>query len=513
MKENKWFITISWIGVCTLCTALYTLFFIHTFYHDRYISLSGDAEQYVGSAEKLYTNFEYSFYRTDDMNFRSNKMIGKPIDKGIYYAYRTPGYLFIYMPLRFLLNQTSTLYAILVLQVLAVSISKYLLARISQKIAGGTIFAFLTVMLCLNVMPQFHYLLMSFLTEPWAISFLVFSMACLFLVKEEKLSSPTILLISGFFMMIAVMLRPFLVFFPLFLLVWLFFKGVKKMSILVLFVLPILFVDTIWSARNLITAGEFIPLSKTLQIFDYSHEGFNAQRDLCKDLGTSTEWWKPESLIYWFHHPEDGRPASEVLPEKFLAVKENRRLMVDAKAAYTLSNDTSVNLEERIRFEKESARLIKIANNQFKTTYPLDASVKSRLTVLKTFIEMPLVKPLIGFRYPINVLTVFAEAFLYWFVVLGGFMAILFYVFVKRSAEGMILSFLPMFMLILFAFVIRLCEHRELFIPHFLLAALASAYVGSVFSMKKLEQKLVWIIPFIPILLLAGYTTKRSIVW
>ena len=68
--------------------------------------ISGDSIDYIQSVENLLNGEGFTFFKTsEDTAFVSNFVNPNEYNLGIYYAFRSPGFAFFYLPLRWIFNQ------------------------------------------------------------------------------------------------------------------------------------------------------------------------------------------------------------------------------------------------------------------------------------------------------------------------------------------------------------------------------------------------------------------------
>jgi hypothetical protein len=92
IKIENWPFWISLLLIFTLIHFSINLTFLGKKWDDIFM-LSGDAEQYIGSAENLIRKGDFTFCKTNEHLFFSNLLDADSYDKGIYYAFRTPGFV------------------------------------------------------------------------------------------------------------------------------------------------------------------------------------------------------------------------------------------------------------------------------------------------------------------------------------------------------------------------------------------------------------------------------------
>lgn len=175
---------------------------------DDLTTFKGDEIGYVMSAESFFNGGDHYFYRTDQRAFTSNFIEEGDYDLGMYYAFRTPGYSFVYLPLRLFFSLENTLIAILFLQVFLISITKYIICITIYKFCEKSVVSLICGLILTNLFLFISYYNSCFLTEPLSIFFLVISFWTL--SKSEIKSIWWGYLLGGFFLLIAALLRPFL---------------------------------------------------------------------------------------------------------------------------------------------------------------------------------------------------------------------------------------------------------------------------------------------------------------
>ena len=88
---------------------------------DNVYKIEGDAIDYVQSVENLLNGKCFTFFKTsEDTKFVSNFVTHNEFNLSIYYAFRSPGFAFFYLPLRVFLSQHFALIGFLFLQIIII---------------------------------------------------------------------------------------------------------------------------------------------------------------------------------------------------------------------------------------------------------------------------------------------------------------------------------------------------------------------------------------------------------
>ena len=122
--------------VVTVAQFYYNTIVIKDMSYGDFFALNGDDAQYVYSSESLYNGGDHAYFRTDKANLKTNFIINGEFDKGMYYAFRTPGFAFIHLPIRSLLSFENTLITILLLQVILSALCKFLIIYLAFIFCG-----------------------------------------------------------------------------------------------------------------------------------------------------------------------------------------------------------------------------------------------------------------------------------------------------------------------------------------------------------------------------------------
>ena len=262
---------------------------------NSYTIIHNDNNELYGPSENLIKNGFYS------------------IDNITPYTDRIPGITAVYLPLRFIFNQ-NTSFTILTLIPLATYIAiviilfNYLFSKVNLR------FAFLTILALLVLTPYSSFPQ----TTPEGHATVYTMIAFLFLFRVFKLNARLRYFWSGFFFMLAVTFRGYLL--PAMLavsgsifIIELYTNNPKRASILfLLFILPLSFYLGIWSIRNYITTSEVIILQKANRPSTSPYkQSIQTTKSTFKQMGFETVEFYPNSPINYIM----GRDS--LAPENF----------------------------------------------------------------------------------------------------------------------------------------------------------------------------------------------------
>jgi 4-amino-4-deoxy-L-arabinose transferase-like glycosyltransferase len=405
-------------------------------------------------------------------------------DKGIYYAFRTPGFAVIYYPIRLFFNFHSSLYIVIFLQILLNVITKYLLCLLVFRITKNRIAFFLGVLFFMfSIHSSFYNNFL--LTESFASFFLITSLYLFYKGLNSK--NKWTFLWSGLFLTEAMLLRPFLapLFLPLVILIYLQFKKENIKILILLFLFPLIIFESFWLPRNYIKSGEFIPLSKTMDIFEYSNKAFLSQKKIIENLSVSGEWWVKSSPTYWFTKKDDKRSPLSVYPKIFFTNYKDTSLLINAKKNYLKSTDSSYPIKMRSDYESLASNQLIELNNRFELKNKYIA-LTSRFYIALNMINQPLLKPFISLQYPFNVFSVALESFLLRFTFIFGFISTIIAIFrFRKNYFILFLAIIPLFIFLLFSFIMRHFEFREMYLPSFFFLFFGIEMISCIIINKK----------------------------
>lgn len=431
--------------------------------------LSGDSEDYISSVEELLDGNEFHFFKTnEDKEFVSNIQPGnKNYDKGIYYAFRSPGFAFFYLPLRLVFSPVVSIYAFLVLQVIVLAFAKVYLAKLSFIFTKNNK-VFYGVFLLLNITPYFSQYQNLLLTESLGFSFLIFYLYQLFKVigegKWKAKEGVKRLYLAGFFLIVTIMLRPFLAFFlpPVAVYLFLnFFKSNITLKAMFSFFLPIVLIGGVWIARNFIKTERFIPLASTMKFQDHKHKASFKMRKYAKQHGVSDKWFDNQSPVYWLIKKDDNRSFDEVVIN---LTNSEVNFFKDFKEKFHLSLSQNIPVSSRVKMEYELESSLDSLNQNFKQENFYNAVIGSRLKATKNLLMQPNLRFFHFTSYPFNVLWVTVQSFVLRLTFVVGFLCIFLLTFMKLKSNFFWLISIPLFLLIVFfGWYKQTIEFRELY--------------------------------------------------
>lgn len=514
-----------WFSICLISNSVFFYYNLENSNKTpkgKLFSITGDAIHYVYPAENVCNGKDYSFFTDENTKVKegagySNVIADnaniQDIDKGMCYAFRTPGFAFIFIPLRLFFSFNTTLLIILLLQVLLSAYTKYLLAKLGYKLVDKEI-AFYLLIIALNISSYTVSLNNLFFTESFALSFLIISIYLFFrflTVKDTKT-----LLFSGLFFMEVIFLRPFMApFYVLFVLLIFyntqpFFR--KSCFYILLFSIPLIITDGAWSIRNYVKTEKFIPLASTLGGAKFANKSAVEQWKLTQSFGKTCEWWDDyNNPIKWFMDSSHTKKPNELFPNYIFGARYNTDSIIEAKKLYLLSENHTIPKHDRLSYEIHSATIIRNIREDYKSTYPFKYYVLSRLKLLKEFINQPIDHPLITAKYPLNVINVFSEGFVDYFVFFWGSISLFWGLFhFRRNINMYILISIPLFIFLLFPIILQSQESRELYLafPFLLLIGVLSL---TEVTMKPILKKLFWSALSIVLLIGALFHTLECI--
>ncbi len=326
---------------------------------------SGDAKTYIEPIENLLKKNSYE----DD--------------------YRMPGYGWIYYLYRLFFNKGLSLNILVITQLILSSISVYALSLLSIAVFKKTIYFYLTFLAYLIsiYVSLYDYQL---LTESFGASSLVFT--CYFLVRRN--GNPIInLLLSGLFITWSFFLKPITA--PLLLIFSVYILLRNKNSLfnlkkynwnhLIIFLLPLIVMDGLWSIRNYNKYEKFIPITKTTYYPETENSYLGSLYDFTTSFGGSIVWWRPGSEMSFFKTSPNIKTSKVTLPNYIYTSKFNNdslivvRDLIEKLDSKNISTKTKNNIDNKIKI------MLNTFTKSIKDEKPFLYYIGSRIKVLKSF--------------------------------------------------------------------------------------------------------------------------------
>ncbi len=509
---------ILYIFIAFLFNLIYFHFGLNTYglSWDKIYKITGDSIDYVNSAENWINGQGFTFHKTnEDKDFVSNFQNPNQYNISLYYAFRSPGFAMIYVPLRLFLSQHFSLIAFLFLQVILTAIAKFQIAKIIEILFNSKKLFYLSFIL-INITPYYSYYNNLLLTDALGGAFLIF--AIYYFVKYFSVNHTNLdnrlklnLFVSGLFITIAIMLRPFLAVFLVgffLFIVWMYRNNFKRLFIIFfIFISSFGIIDGIWIIRNYVQTHKFIPLASTMEFHDHKHLAFHEFKKIATNLNYSNYWWDGTSPVYWLNHPEDSRHPNEVF------VNHKNQEFVSKLSEYKILFHQSLNSTFTLQQRKDLELLLQ--NNLIEMNQQITSSLGYGLMINKLkgipgFLIQPNIKFFHSFYYPINVVIVFIQSFVFKLIALTGFIACLLILLIRKFKNyGLILSIIlpALFLVIYFGFIHQSLEYRELYTyyPLLLIALLGFA------QFLKRFYKFYWIVLSFTLVVLLYFSYHQTI--
>jgi hypothetical protein len=399
--------------------------------------------------------------------------------------FRMPGYGFIYFLFRLLFSQAITCNCIIALQFILAGVSAYYLALTAKAIfKSNKIFYVCYYLFLLSVYS--NYFDGWLLTESFSCSALIFS-SWLF-VSNYYSGKTGRLLYSGLFLTWAVFLRPvFLPLFLVFLFILVFSTNQKKLRLILIFVLPFLFFEGAWIARNYIIHGRIIPLSNSYMAPQEDTTYIMPLREFIRSWGGSADFADNSNYLPWFgFHFKDTPMSKEYsgkLPDYIYTSQFNLDSLLKLKKKIIALNDSLLPAIKINVYQKELIAKFSVYT----------ASVKHEHPILYYF-EAPLFHCLPRFLFgneskiymkrfqlpgKAGILTeTFFTLFYFIVIILGSISAlVLFFMGFRKNKAILIIATIPLYTIIIHALVLRLTDNRYLMPAWAFLIVCASYFI------------------------------------
>ena len=152
------------------------------------------------------------------MKYLSQKNIDKLTKtqaKEIFYAFRTPGFSFLYLPIRFFFSKENSILVFILIQTLLNALAKFCIVVLIYEFSKNKLLS-LIAFFSLCTIPYFSQYNNIILTDSLGLSFLIFSFYYLYFGVKKDFNH-RIIFFSGLCLTTAIFLRPFLIFVLIFL--------------------------------------------------------------------------------------------------------------------------------------------------------------------------------------------------------------------------------------------------------------------------------------------------------
>jgi hypothetical protein len=500
-KSNN---AIFFISIALLINVIYFHFGLkaHGLSWDNFYKISWDSFDYIESCERSLSGREFSFQKTnEDTEFVSNFSDSGTFNKEVFYAFRSPGFAMIYIPIRLIFDKHIGLIIFILLQVFVTALAKYYLSRIGELLFKSSWNFYLSFLL-INSAPFFTQYNNLLLTDSLGGSLLILSLY-LFVrytnVQYELNHKAGIALFSsGLLLTTAIMLRPFLaVFFvfQVFALLCIHYKNLKRAIVpVLLFASSFVIIDGLWIARNFYKTDKFIPLASTLKFQDHKHLAFFKMWEIAKHAGYSQYWWNPKSPVYWLVQESDERAVGDVLYKhsSLSFIAEIERIKLDFHQSLHISNPVEV----RKALELDTRNRLVIIKSKFEQLNYFEFHFNSRINALWNLLNQPNMRFFHALKYPINVLAVFVQTLVTKSVIFIGFIALFYYFFTsiwRREAYIFSLTTSVLFLLFFFGMMSFYDESRTLYTLYGFLLLFMTDFVIKLYR-KNIFSRLVLLI-------------------
>jgi len=407
--------------------------------------IGGDTFAYIGAIENYIKTGEYFFYNQH------------PTQKAKIYAGRMPYYGIPYYIFRLFFDKSTSSDLLVLSQILLESLSIIALAvlifQITQKKILFVVSLF-AMLMSLNITSWSCYLL----PESYSVSFLIFFIHSYYLYLKNRLNK--YLYLSGLFLSLVCLFKPYFVL--LFLLLGIEFilynktyKTIFQKSILV--GLPLVIMLSPWIIRNYVIYKKIIPFQENTIGGYWLSQSHQAMNNFLKSWGGNTIFWETKSPSYYFLNEDKHTQEYQFPPYVFTHAYSLKELLVLKKRMIKLNQNYTE--KEDISIAQEFDKL----SSNYKKEKPLNYYIVSPLKRMKDFIfhsgsyYLPINQ---GFQCyePYQIIIKIIQSFLYYGALILGFIGLVWVV--KKDYKNYILVAIPIYLLILFSFFIKLAEWR-----------------------------------------------------
>ena len=446
--------------------------------------IKGDGYQYVNYCENFSNYFQFFEGKLHAINS---------------YTSRMPGLCVLYFPIRLLCNQHTTLNTIVLFQTVLTAIASYAIALIALKAFRSHKAFYLTFILYATstyIANNNHRLY----TESLALSSIIFSLYFWVLYWEKK--HLLFIFLCVLFLIWCVFLRPFMAPFIGLATMYLLYKGFKSETTLkhiAIFIIPIVLIFGSWTYRNYTLTKAFIPLQSGSEWWT-GNVAMASQAHFLQTFGLGWISWDQNSEHTWFMPDETielfkiKRPSDAIFNNWYSNHIFTKELTLDTlkKARYYYWQSMNSKLTPSLRrvYENQSSRILEKFISLQKKEKPFMYYFGYRFKLMITYIYHRLGAAVYSIKYPFNVGITFLDAIANSYIFIWGSLSILLTLYFSslRSAFIAPIVIIPIFILIYFAFILRIYESRfiTMAFPFLLLSSVNGLLIIQSFKRNKI---------------------------
>jgi hypothetical protein len=371
------------------------------------------------------------------------------------YAGRMPHYGLIYGAFRLALPPMLARDAVVVLQLLLDSLATVAIAVLALRWSGSALAAWLALVLAGLSLHASHYTI-RILPESLSIS----TMAFLLLSTDRAMDAPPRrwLPLPGIAGAVLVALKPYATPLIVFLACVLAVHRAHRARVrprdeyrtLLSFVLPLLALLLPWTVRNALSLGAFIPLQQDLTAGYAYASHVPAYRRFIGSWGGTTIWWDKRSAGCYFE-PREGYPCEYVLPDHALSRRVNARSIESARILLLeAATDPRRSAEATAAF----SALADAYRADRPASYLLLAPLRlaAGMVVHSGSYFLPRDPSWLGLAFKA------LQSVIYYLVLSGGAAGLA--LCLIRSRRPWLAAAVPLYLIAVFAFVLRIAEYR-----------------------------------------------------
>lgn len=299
---------------------------------------------------------------------------------------RMPGFVPIYIPLRWCLSENDAQVAIVIVQLIFDIIASLLLAIIAARLfQSKRAFIITTLLYGVNVFIGVRSIFLmsdSFCVSLLVISFYYLSTYCI-------TTKPKYLLVSGIFFAWAFLFRvPVILSLPAFgfVLLWRHRNLWQTTWKSAFFALPLILCLTAWTVRNVVYYDRFLilvpPVSECMGAYTEENE---AMRTLIITMGEDFQRWSPNSAADWFWQKQTNYKTEYPFKENDFTSEYNLDSLIVLKESYTTFFASQDDIEKSTIGKTIMERSYRYAD-AYKNEHPVRFWIVNRINFIRMFI-------------------------------------------------------------------------------------------------------------------------------
>jgi hypothetical protein len=265
-------------------------------------------------------------------------------------------------------------------------------------------------------------------------------------------------------------------------------------------------IESLWICRNYYSTGKFIPFQTDGPFIGEKYTIFLKAFGLDYSYSAEGGWFLSDKQIDTW---KVVRPSDSIFPAYIFTKGLTLDSLKYARYCYIQAQNEKLRQNERHYYLNKANTLFEkfINTHSYVTTH-----IYSRIVLLCKFLNQPVGVPLRSITYPFNVLAIFVDSCINYFVLLSGFISLFFCAinWKKNFKVIVLICSIPAYILILFPIYFQFIESREITLAYPFLSITSTYLFLELFKRYKWKTVSLYVALFS---ILSIYSCVVNIVW